>query len=207
MLRPIKFLSISLLVLLAIACKQKGEDAKGSDAGNINTEISENATKRASKKELTPEDIAMLKSVMSKVMSDVELKKFTSYTITAELVDNLANQDGPFTVFAPSNKAFELLSPEQIKFYASPENKSGLAEMLKSHIVLGKLDSETIFQNIQKNGTAKFKTMDGNTLTASKSGDAILLSDSKGNKARVLDDGTEASNGIVYTIDGVLYQN
>jgi len=205
--KPITFLYISLFALLAISCKNEAKNTNTSEVENINTEITQTPVKRAAKKDLSPEDVAMLKSVMSRVMYENKLKKFTSYIVTAELTNQLANEEGPFTVFAPSNASFESLPAEKVKFYANPENRSELEEMLKSHIVVGKMDNETLLQNVRKNGKTKLKTLAGNTITASQSGEVLTITDAKGGKATILNNGTEASNGVVYMVDGVLNAN
>lgn len=207
MLKPITFFYILLFGFLTVSCKNEAQDNKNLDVPNSANETTQTPLKRAPKKDLTPEDIAMLKSVMSRVMSDAQLKKFASYVVTAELANQLSNDEGPFTIFAPSNQAIELLTAERKKFYADPENKSKLDELLKSHIVVGNLDREALLQNIKENGKAKLKTLAGNTLTASKSGEAILITDGKKGSATVINNGTEASNGIVYVIDSVLNAN
>lgn len=207
MLKPITFVYISLFAFLAVSCKNETEATKPSEVKNNTTEITQIPVKRAAKKDLTPEDIAMLKSVMSRVMTDAELKKFASYAVSAGLADKLSNDKGPFTVFALSNTAIESMSAEKKKFYANPENLSKLEEMLKSYIVTGNLDNETLLRDIGKKKKLSLKTLSGKTLIASKSGESIVISDEKDGKAKVINKGTEASNGVVYVIDAVLNSN
>lgn len=208
MLKPIAFLLITILSLFIFSCKNETKDSKEiqSKTAEIDT-VQKPPVKRAAKKDLTVEDQAMLKSVMSKVMVEPQLKKFASYIVTAELADQLSNDAGPFTVFGPSDAAIGLLTDEKKKFYSIPENREKLIEMLQSHIVSGKMDKETLFKTISKSGNTKLKTLAGTTIVVTTSGENIVLIDAKGLKATVIKGGVEASNGVVYTIDSVLNTN
>lgn len=194
-----------MIGFLAISCKN---DPKKEEITSNTEKVAEKTpVKRAKKKDLTPEDIAMINSVMARIMVEPELKRFASYTVTANLADLLYNTEGPFTVFAPSNAALESLTKEKQNFYSNPENKAKLDELLKSHIVEGHFNQETLMQTINKSGRAKLKTLEGITLTATKSAEDIIISDGKGVKAKVLKGSIEGSNGTVYVVDGVLNVN
>ncbi len=199
------FLLISTFTFLIVSCKN---EAKTEKVESDKVEVAEKpAVKRADKKELTEADIQEINSVMSRVMTTPELKKYASYIVTAELADMLSTGKGPFTVFAPSIAALESLTVEKKKFYATPENKAKLEEMLKSHIVEGTMDKENLLKAINKNGKAKLKTLAGVTLTASKMGNDIIISDGKGGKATILKDDILGSNGVVFVVDGVMNAN
>ena len=87
------------------------------------------------KKELTEEDKSILNSVFSKVMTTVELKTFARASVTANLAEMLSKEKGPYTVFAPSNTAFEALTKEQMNVLQNPAKKQDLVTLLKSHIM------------------------------------------------------------------------
>jgi uncharacterized surface protein with fasciclin (FAS1) repeats len=195
------FLFLSIFSLLVISCKN---DAKTEEAENSDTEV---VQKRAQKKVLTAEDIEELNSVMYFIMSTPELKEFARYSVTAELADLLSKEKGPFTVFAPSTTALESMTAVNKKFYSMPENKTKLQEFLKSHIVEGNMNQAALLEAIKKNGKAKLNTVAGITLTASKSGDEIIISDAKGGKAKIQKSDIEGSNGVLYVVDGVLNAN
>ncbi|MCG2418142.1 fasciclin domain-containing protein [Aequorivita sp. F47161] len=207
MLKPITFLSIFMIALLAVSCKNDTPKDKNIDAEKPTTQIAPaTPVKRAAKKDLTPEDIAELKSVMVRVMTEAKLKKFASYLVTAELTNKLTGE-GPFTVFAPTNAALEAMGAEKTLFYSNTENRAKLVEMLKTHIVTRKVDKETLLQAIDKSGKVNLETLAGTTLTATKSGEDIVISDAKSGKASVLNNGVEASNGVMFMINGVLGTN
>lgn len=199
------FLVISILALFIVSCKNETKNEEVDKATVKVVKAPEG--KRAKKKVLTPEDIEEINSVMSRVMTDSELKNFASYIVTAGLAEKLSTEKGPFAIFAPSNSALESLSAEKKKFYANPDNKAKLEEMLKSHIVEGSLDKEALLQIINKSGKAKLKTLSGITLTASKSGDDIIIVDGKGVKAKTVKGSTLGSNGVLYVVDGVMNAN
>jgi uncharacterized surface protein with fasciclin (FAS1) repeats len=207
MLKPITFLSIFMIAIFTVSCKNDTQEPKNVDADKATTQIAPTTpVKRAAKKNLTEEEIAELKSVMVRVMTEAQLKKFASYLVTAELTDQLTS-GGPFTVFGPSNAALESLTSEKALFYSNIENRVKLEEMLKSYIVTEKINKESLLQAIDKSGKAKLKTLAGTTLTATKSGEGIVISDGKSGKATVISGGVEASNGVVYIVDGLLNSN
>jgi uncharacterized surface protein with fasciclin (FAS1) repeats len=204
MQKPFAFLLISLFTLFAISCKNEAQDTKKMENESVVDTVQKLPVKKAPKKDLTPEDIAMLKSVMSRVMNEPQLKKYASYLVTAEMATMLSEDKGPFTVFAPSTNALDSLTAEKKIFYSMPDNKTKLEEMLKSYIVEGNMDKETLLQTISKNGKVKLKTLSGATLTATKSGEDIIVSDKKGAKAKVIKGSVESSNGMVFILDGLL---
>jgi len=203
--KPFSFLLISMFALLAFSCKNETNNAQKVEIESAVVDtVQKPPVKRAPKKDLTPEDIAVIKSVMARIMNEPQLKKYASYLVTADMGTMLSEDKGPYTVFAPSTTAFEFFTAEKKKFYATPDNKTKLEEMLKSYIVQGKMDKETLLQTISKSGKAKLKTLAGVTLTATKSGEDIIISDRKGVKVKVVKGSIEGSNGVVYVVDGLL---
>ncbi len=197
-------LLISIFTFLFVSCKNEINTDK---TENTNAEITDKPSKRAQKRELTQADIAEINSVMSRVMSNPSLQKFASYLVTADLANMLSAEEGPYTVFAPSSSALESFTVEKKKFYANPENKAKLEEMLKSHIVEGIMDNQNLLKAINKSGKTKLQTLAGVTLTASKVGDDIVIADGKGGKATIVNDGVTGSNGVVFVVDGVMNAN
>lgn len=205
-LRALLFFSMS--AFLFFSCNNETKDAEKlkTESTIVDTDLKPQV-RRASKKDLTPEDQAMVKSVMARIMTDPQLKRFASYIVTAELANKLSSEEGPFTVFAPSNTALESLTPEIKKLYSNSENRAKLEEMLKSHIVKGKMNKEALLNALNKSGKSKLNTLAGNTLTLTKSDDDLLISDGKGMTAKVVKGSIESSNGVVYTVDNVLNVN
>lgn len=208
MLKPRIFFFISILAFSLFSCKNEIKDTENVEveSGVVDT-VKKAPVKRAAKKDLTQEDRTLLKSLMSRIMKEPNLKMFASYIVSADLTNKLSNEEGPFTVFAPSNSVLESLTSEKKRFYSNPENKAELVEMLKSHIVEGKLDKGSLLQAIGKSGRTNLKTLAGITLTATKSGDDIFLTDGKNMNLKVVKGSIESSNGVVYIVDNVLNAN
>src|SRR3984957_11656240 len=120
------------------------------------------------------------------------------------LVDTLEGA-GPFTVFAPTNEAFDALPKGTVDTLLKPDNKKQLDKILTYHVVPGKLDSETIDQDIKKgDGKAMFKTVQGGTLTVTGSGKDLTVTDEKGGTAQVTIADVMQSNGVIMVVNKVL---
>jgi uncharacterized surface protein with fasciclin (FAS1) repeats len=125
----------------------------------------------------------------------------------AGLVETLKSA-GPFTVFAPTNQAFDKLPAGTVEMLVKPENKQTLTKILTYHVLDGKFDSKAIASRIRKgHGSAKFKTVSGDTLTASMSGNDLILRDEKGGTSRVTIGNVYQSNGVIHVVDSVLLPN
>lgn len=111
----------------------------------------------------------------------------------------------PLTIFAPTDAAFAQVPPVTRDGWMRPAQKDVLAAVLKYHVVPGKLTAADLAAKIAEGGgKAVLKTADGQDLTATKSGDAILLTSSSGNKATVTQADVGQSNGVVHVVDAVL---
>ncbi|MGH1426129.1 MAG: fasciclin domain-containing protein [Pseudooceanicola sp.] len=122
----------------------------------------------------------------------------------AGLVDTLSGK-GPFTVFAPTNAAFDKLPAGTVETLLKPENKAQLVKILTCHVVAADAMSDAISGMIADDGGKHpVKTVGGCTLTAMMDGDNIVLVDEMGGKARVTIADVDQSNGVVHVIDGVL---
>ena len=122
----------------------------------------------------------------------------------AGLVDTLKGA-GPFTVFAPTNAAFGALPAGTVDGLLKPESKPALTKVLTYHVVPGKLDAAALKQQIAAGGgKAMLKTAAGGTLTATGSGDTIMLTDAAGGMARVTIADVMQSNGVIHVVDKVL---
>ena len=120
------------------------------------------------------------------------------------LVDTLKGK-GPFTVFAPTNEAFQALPSGTVDTLLKPENKKMLDKILTYHVVPGRLDSEKLDADIKKgDGKTKLKTVQGDTLTVTGSGKDLMVTDEKGNTAKVTIADVMQSNGVIMVIDKVL---
>lgn len=125
----------------------------------------------------------------------------------AGLVETLSGP-GPFTVFAPTNAAFEKLAAGTVDTLLKPENKSMLTKILTYHVVAGTMTSADLASAIKAGGgTAALKTVEGETLTASMRGNKIVLTDAKGGMSMVTIANVMQSNGVIHVVDTVLMPN
>lgn len=122
----------------------------------------------------------------------------------AGLVDTLKGP-GPFTVFAPTNAAFDALPAGTVDGLLKPEMQADLTKVLTYHVVPGKVDAATLTSQIEAGGgSAVLTTVAGGTLTAMAGPGGVTLTDAKGNQARVTIADVMQSNGVIHVIDTVL---
>ena len=122
----------------------------------------------------------------------------------AGLVETLQGK-GPFTVFAPTNAAFDKLPAGTVNDLLKPENKQKLTGILTYHVVAGKMEAKAVLAAIKKgNGKAVLTTVQGGALTASLQNGKVVLTDEAGGTATVTATDLQASNGVIHVIDAVL---
>ncbi len=122
----------------------------------------------------------------------------------AGLVETLKGA-GPFTVFAPTNEAFDKLPKGTVDTLLKPESKDALKKVLTYHVVAGKVDAATLAKDIEAGkGKATLKTVEGGSLTASMEGKDVIITDEKGGKAKVAIADVMQSNGVIHVVDAVL---
>lgn len=122
----------------------------------------------------------------------------------ADLVQTLEGP-GPFTVFAPTNAAFDRLPPGTVAMLLRPENKGALVKVLTYHVVAGKLTVSRLKSAIKAGGgSATLTTVEGEPLTVTLYDDHIRLTDAKGGVATVTVENVFQSNGLIQVVDGVL---
>lgn len=202
MSRP-PYLVFIFLILTLISC-DSGNNEKGMES-EASLEKVEN--KQHKRKVLTPAEIEQANSVLSRLVSNPESRKFASYIISTNLVDRLADDKGTFTVFAPKNESLENFSPESKKYYSDPKNLSELEIILKSHILEGNYNLKELKNIISKKKNSGLKTISETELNFSEMNGEIFISLAKGKKVKILKVDIPASNGQVFIIDGMLGEN
>ena len=112
---------------------------------------------------------------------------------------------GPFTVFAPTDAAFDKLPPGTVERLLKPENKAALVKVLTYHVVAGKLTVARLRSAIRAGGgSATLKTLEGEPLVASLYEDRIVLTDARGGTAHIVVGNVIQSNGLIDVIDAGL---
>ncbi|HEU0310074.1 MAG TPA: fasciclin domain-containing protein [Sphingomicrobium sp.] len=121
----------------------------------------------------------------------------------AGLVDTLAS-GGPFTVFAPTDAAFAKLPAGTVETLLQPANRDQLRAVLTYHVVPGKVTAAQLVKLIQDNGgKAALTTVQGGALTASLTGNSVVITDATGGIARVTSTDLMQSNGVIHVTDAV----
>lgn len=137
----------------------------------------------------------------------VESKDHTTLVAAVKAADLVATLKGagPFTVFAPTNAAFDKVPKATLDGLLKPESKKALSGILTYHVVAGKQDAASIAKAIEAgNGKATFKTVAGGNLTASLEGTNVILTDENGGKSTVTIADVMQSNGVIHVVDKVL---
>ncbi len=203
-LKNTKILFLTACAVLAMAsCKDQAKldaDKKAAEDKIAMEEAqAEKTREEAKKKEM------MATSIAAVAGKNAELSTLVS-AVKAAGLDKMLSEPGSYTVFAPTNNAFEKLPKNlSIAELAKPENKELLTNILKYHVVKGEITSDKLVKAIDgAKGTYKFNTVGGKELEASLKGDQIILKDEKGNKTQVVLGNVKASNGIVHVINDVL---
>ena len=132
---------------------------------------------------------------------------FTTLVAAVEAADLVATLDkqGPFTVFAPVNSAFDKLPEGTVSSLLKPENKSTLTSILTYHVVQGEFKASDVVEAIKINGGSfTIPTVQGGTLVAKIVDGAVVLKDEKGAMSTIVLTDVEASNGIIHAIDSIV---
>ena len=147
------------------------------------------------------------KNIVENAMNSKDHTTLVAAVKAAGLVETLEGP-GPFTVFAPTNEAFDKLPAGTVDTLLKPENKAALTKILTYHVVAGKVSSKDLQKMIKDGGgKAEIKTLEGGTLTASIHGGKIVLTDEKGGMSTVTIANVYQSNGIIHVVDTVLMPN
>ncbi|MEO6120456.1 MAG: fasciclin domain-containing protein [Terriglobales bacterium] len=147
------------------------------------------------------------KNIVQNAINSADHTTLVAAVKAAELVDTLQSP-GPFTVFAPTNSAFDKLPAGTVDSLVKPESKDMLTKILTYHVVAGKWSAADLKEKIKEgNGTAELTTVQGGKLWAMSKGKKIMLKDEKGGTTRVTIADVNQSNGVIHVIDSVLMPN
>ena len=144
-------------------------------------------------------------TIVEVAQGNPDFSTLVSAVTSADLATTLSGT-GPYTVFAPTNAAFEKVPQATRDELMSPAGQQDLSNILTYHVVEGNVDAATLAQAIQDAGADGYTitTVNGGTLTAMMDGDNVVLRDAAGNTATVTQTDVDASNGVIHAIDTVL---
>lgn len=144
------------------------------------------------------------KNIVENAMNSKDHTTLVAAVKAADLVEVLMGK-GPFTVFAPTNAAFDKLPMGTVETLVMKENIAQLQTILTYHVVAGNWSAKEISKLIKKgNGKATIKTVSGGTLTAWEKNKAIYITDENADSAMVTIADVMQSNGVIHVIDAVL---
>ena len=144
------------------------------------------------------------KNIVENAVNSKDHTTLVAAVKAAGLVDTLSGK-GPFTVFAPTDAAFKKLPAGTVETLVNPESKKALTGILTYHVVAGKMDAMALMKAIKDGGgSATLKTVAGGNLTATTSGDKVVITDAKGGKSTVTIADVNQSNGVIHVVDTVL---
>ncbi|MBK7558851.1 MAG: fasciclin domain-containing protein [Chitinophagaceae bacterium] len=183
MRNTLKFPVAAAMLLLAMACNNtEQQSTTTTDTGGNTAGAGQSAV----------QDDVSAKNVVQVAVGSKDHTTLVAAVKAAELVDALSNA-GPFTVFAPTNAAFDKLPAGTVDGLLKPEKKDDLTDILQYHVTVGVL-KEDLLQDGQTIGQ-----VNGGNITISKKDGKLMVN----GVANII--GTvPASNGIVYVIDAVL---
>ncbi|WP_293868511.1 fasciclin domain-containing protein [uncultured Alsobacter sp.] len=146
------------------------------------------------------------KTIVQNAVNSKDHTTLVAAVKAAGLVDTLQGP-GPFTVFAPTNKAFAKLPAGTFENLVMPQNKGTLTKVLTYHVVPGRYTAADLMTLVDKSGgEAKLKTAEGETLSVVKgrSGKSLYVQDMQGHSARVTIANVMQSNGVIHVVDTVM---
>lgn len=158
--------------------------------------------------QMVNDDVAMAgetRNIVEVAQGNPDFSTLVSAVTSANLGATLAGP-GPYTVFAPTNAAFEKIPQATRDQLMSEAGRDDLSNILTYHVVEGETMGAALTSAIQNAGAAGYEltTVNGATLTATMSGSNIVLTDAAGNTSTVTGTDVDASNGVIHSIDTVL---
>lgn len=149
-------------------------------------------------------DMYSTKDIVDNAVNSKDHTTLVAAVKAAGLVETLKSA-GPFTVFAPTNAAFDKLPAGTVDMLVKPENKAILTKILTYHVVAGKMGSKEIAAAIKAGGgKAQLTTVQGGKLWAWMEGKKLVLKDEKGGTTTVTIADVFQSNGVIHVVDTVL---
>ncbi len=149
-------------------------------------------------------EVVRAQNIVEVAAGNADFSTLVAAVKAANLVGTLSGA-GPFTVFAPTNAAFDKLPKGTVETLLKPESATKLTAILTYHVVAGKFEAAAVVEAINKNG-GKFTvtTVQGGKIDLSLKGDKVILTDANGGTSEVAIADVAASNGVIHAIDNVV---
>ena len=183
--------AFALLGVIATSCGEK-KTAESTDMADTTTVVVDTMA------------VAETPNIVGVASGNADFSTLVTAVKAAGLVETLSG-DGPFTVFAPNNAAFDKLPAGTVDGLLKPESLDKLKAVLTYHVVSGKFDAATVIDAINKNnGKYTVTTVQGGTIVLSLKDGKVMLTDANGGTATVILADVAASNGVIHAIDTVV---
>lgn len=144
------------------------------------------------------------KNIVENAVNSKDHTTLVAAVKAADLVETLQSE-GPFTVFAPTNEAFNKLPEGTVETLLMTENKAKLQSVLTYHVVAGNVSAMDLMKMIKEGkGKAELTTVNGGTITAMLKGKKVQLKDAGGNISMVTIADVHQSNGVIHVVDTVV---
>lgn len=187
-----KISALSMIALIAVSCGD-GKKKESEEVIADSTAVSVDSTETVASTTIV--DVAVGNPNFSTLVAAVK---------AAGLTETLSGE-GPFTVFAPTNAAFEKLPAGTVEGLLKPENLEKLKGLLTYHVVAGKFDAAAVTDAITKgNGKFTVTTVQGGKIDLSLKDGNVVLTDANGSTSTVAIADVAASNGVIHAIDTVV---
>lgn len=202
-----RILAATGVISLALTLAACGEDDTTTNTG---TTTQTSATEETTTEETTTEETTTEETTAAEAAGDdivdtaVAAGSFTTLTAALEAagLDETLRGDGPFTVFAPTDEAFDAL-PEGTVDTLLADPQGDLTEILTYHVI----DGEVLAADVLEMDGEMVETLQGGSLTVEVEGEQVALVDAAGNRINVTDVDVDASNGVIHVVDAVLMPN
>lgn len=137
--------------------------------------------------------------------NQIDMQRGTATTTTTGTQAGTQTTGQEYTIFAPSNDAYNNLTETQRNQFMDAQNRDRNTASMNYLMVDQRLTRDQLRQHIESgNGTHTIRTMQGENITATMDGNTIVLRDGAGNQARITESDNEGSDGVIHVIDRVL---
>ncbi len=144
------------------------------------------------------------KTIVEIASANEDFETLVAAVTAADLAETLSG-DGPFTVFAPTDDAFDALPEGLVDALVKPENKETLQKILTYHVAAAKLmASDVVTAVTDAGGTYAATTVEGGEFSVMSEDGKVMIKDGQGNVANVIATDIGGSNGVIHVIDKVL---
>jgi uncharacterized surface protein with fasciclin (FAS1) repeats len=188
-----KISTIVVIAAISISCDGKKKEAETTEVTTDTTEVVADTTK-----------VETATTIVDVASGNPDFSTLVAAVKAAGLVETLSSE-GPFTVFAPTNAAFDKLPAGTVDGLLKPENLENLKGLLTYHVVAGKFDAAAVTEAITK-GKGKFTvtTVQGGKIDLGLKDGKVTLTDANGKTSTVVIADVAASNGVIHAIDSVV---